>query len=124
MSLQGIILLDIVGLGLIILILNLIRTKVLHIGYAVVWFLAVIGPMIIVSVPSLLSLLPRVVGATFPASALSLLAFLFIFLILIFFSVQLSIMSARQIEIIQAIALQELLAQEKQAGMDVSVQQP
>lgn len=120
MSIQGIILIDILGVGLIILILNLIRTKNLHLGYAVIWFLAVITPMIIVSVPSLLELLPVIVGAIYPASALSLLAFIFIFLVLIVFSVQLSLMSARQVELVQAIALNELLAQEKQIGTDAS----
>lgn len=120
MSLQGIILINILGVGLIILILNLIRTKKLHLGYAAIWFLAVITPMIIVSVPSLLKLLPGIVGATYPASALSLLAFVFIFLVLVVFSVQLSIISARQVELMQAIALYEFLAQEKQAGGNAS----
>jgi hypothetical protein len=116
MSLQGRIFIDLLGLGLIVLIVNLIRTKKLHIGYAVIWFLAVVTPMIIVTVPSLLDLLPRIVGATFPASALSLLAFIFIFLVLIVFSVQLSTISARQVELMQAISLHELLAQEEQSG--------
>ena len=115
MSIQGIVLIDVVGLVLLLLILNLIRTKKLHVGFAVIWFLAVTGLMIIISVPSLLALLPRVVGATFPASALSLVAFIFIFLVLIFFSVQLSVISARQVELAQAFALKELLAQEGQA---------
>ena len=114
MSIQGIVLIDIVGLAFIILILNLVRTKKLHIGYAVLWFLAVSGLMIIISVPPFLSGLPRVVGATFPASALSLIAFIFIFLVLIFFSVQLSAISARQVELVQAFALRELLTQDGQ----------
>jgi hypothetical protein len=121
MSIQGIALIDIVGLGLLILILNLIRTKKLHVGFAVIWFLAVTGLMIIISVPSLLLLLPRVVGATFPASALSLVAFVFIFLVLIFFSVQISVISARQIELAQAFALKELQTQEGQAEAAPSI---
>ena len=116
MSIQGIILIDLMGLGLIFLILNLVRTKKLHVAYAVIWFLAVTGLMIMISVPPFLVLLPKVVGAIFPASALSLLAFVFIFLILIFFSVQLSAISARQVELAQALALNELLTQEEQAA--------
>jgi hypothetical protein len=121
MSIQGIVLIDIVGLGLIILILNLVRTKKLHVGFAVIWFLVVTGLMIVISVPPLLSLLPRLVGATFPASALSLVGFVFIFLVLIFFSVQLSLISVRQIELAQAFALRELLAQEVQAEPALSI---
>jgi hypothetical protein len=109
MSIQGIILIDVLGLGFILLILNLIRTRKLHVGYAVVWFLAVTGMMLLVSVPPILELLPRAVGAIFPASALSLLAFVFIFLMLIFFSVQLSVISSRQVALIQALAVHVLL---------------
>lgn len=123
MSLQGIIFIDFLGLALIVLIINLIRTKKLHVGYAVIWFLATLALMVVVSVPPLLEILPRVVGATFPASALSLLAFVFIFLVLIFFSVQLSIISARQVELSQAIALSELLAKDRKSESDASGQE-
>jgi hypothetical protein len=109
MSIQGIILIDVLGLGFILLILNLIRTRKLHVGYAVVWFLAVAGMMLLVSIPPILEFLPRAVGAIFPASALSLLAFVFIFLMLIFFSVQLSVISSRQVALIQAMAVRGLL---------------
>jgi hypothetical protein len=118
MTVQGIIVIDLLGLGFILLLLNLIRTHKLHVGYAAVWFLAVAGMMLIVSAPPLLDLLPRIVGAIFPASALSLLAFIFIFLVLIFFSVQLSIISARQVAMIQAMAVTRLLAEERSAEPD------
>jgi hypothetical protein len=118
MTVQGIIVIDLLGLGFILLLLNLIRTHKLHVGYAAVWFLAVAGMMLIVSAPPLLDLLPRIVGAIFPASALSLLAFIFIFLVLIFFSVQLSIISARQAAMIQAMAVTRLLAEERTAEPD------
>jgi len=113
-STQGIILIDIVGLGLIVLIVNLVRTHRLHVGYGVIWLLAVLGLMITISFLPLLTLVTKVVGATYPASALSLLAFVFILLMLIFFSVQLSLLSARQIKLAQSQALRELLAQEGQ----------
>lgn len=115
MSAQGIILIDIMGLGLIILIVNLVRTHKLHVGYAIIWLLAVLTLMILVSAPPLLSLVTQAVGAIFPASALSLLAFVFIILVLIVFSVQLSLLSARQVELAQSQALGELLKQEEQA---------
>ena len=115
MSTQGIILIDIAGLGLIVLILGLVRTHRLHVGYAVIWLLAVLALMLTVSFPPLLTFVTKAVGATYPASALSLLAFVFIFTMLIFFSVQLSLLFARQIELAQSQALTELLAQERQS---------
>lgn len=113
MTTQGIIVIDILGLGLIFLIINLVRTFRLHVGYAIVWLLSVAGVMIIISFPPLLSLVTHAMGAIFPVSALSLLAFLFIFLVLITLSVQLSALSARQIELIQTLALNDLLTKEE-----------
>ncbi|MGH2536482.1 MAG: DUF2304 domain-containing protein [Candidatus Promineifilaceae bacterium] len=111
MTSHGIVLIDLVGLALIVLILNLVRTHKLIVGYAVLWCLAVGGMMIIISAPPLLALVTELVGATFPASALSLLAFIFVIIVLIFFSVQLSLLSARQSALIQELGLKELLAQ-------------
>lgn len=105
MSLQGILLVDLIGLALIVLMINLLRTHRLNVGYSLTWIAATLAAMVIVSVPSLLDLLPRLVGAEYPASALSLLAFLFIFLVLIFMSVRLSNLSARQIELVQMLSI-------------------
>jgi hypothetical protein len=124
MSTQGIILIDLVGLGLIVLLVNLIRTHKLHVGYGVIWLLAVLGLMITISFLPLMTLVTRTVGATYPASALSLLAFVFIFLMLIFISVQLSLVSARQIELAQSQAINQLLAQEDQSQDRAAEQEP
>ena len=117
MSLQGIILLDLFGLFLIGLIINLVRTRKLHPAFAVIWLLALVGMIILVSIPPLLFFVTQViVGAIFPASALTLLAFALVFGMLIFFSMQLSIISARQVEMAQKIALYELAEQERKAA--------
>ncbi|MCB0315576.1 MAG: DUF2304 domain-containing protein, partial [Calditrichaeota bacterium] len=87
MSLQGIIVIDLLGLGFVVLLINLVRTQKLNVSYAIIWLGAVLGLMSLVSVPELLNLLPRLFGAIYPASALSLLGFVFIFLVLIFMSV-------------------------------------
>lgn len=119
MSLHGIVLLDLFGLVLIGLIINLVRTRKLHAGFAVVWLVALVGMIVIISVPRLLFFVTRVVvGAIFPASALTLLAFVLVFGMLIFFSVQLSVISARQVELAQSLALNELLSQDKPANGD------
>jgi hypothetical protein len=118
MSLQGILLLDLVGLILIGLILNLVRIRKLHVAFAVIWLLALMAMITIISIPPLLNFVTQVVGATFPASAMTLLALLLVFVMLIFFSMQLSIISARQIEMAQKMALLELLAREKEREID------
>jgi len=112
MTTQGIILIDILGLIFCVLILNLVRTHRLHGTYGLIWLGATLSFMILISIPPLLALVTRLVGARFPASALSLLAFAFLFAMFIFFSVQLSQISARQVQIAQAIAVERLLAEE------------
>lgn len=119
MSLQGILLLDLFGMVLIGLTVNLVRIRKLHPVFAVIWLLALVGMIAIVSVPALLGFVTHVVvGAIFPASALTLLAFTLVFGMLICFSMQLSVISARQIELAQSLALKELLLQDKLADSD------
>lgn len=119
MSLQGTLLLDLFGLVLIGLIVNLVRTRKLHPGFAVIWLVALVGMIVIISIPPLLFFVTQVVvGAIFPASALTLLAFVLVFGMLIFFSMQLSVISARQIELAQGLALKELLSQDEPANSD------
>jgi hypothetical protein len=113
MSTQGIILIDIIGLGLIFLTLNLVRTHKLYVGYAVMWVLAVAGAMVLISIPPLMAFITVSVGATFPASAVTLLAFVFIFIVLIFLTVELSTISSRQVELAQSLALNELMRKEQ-----------
>ena len=113
MSLQGVLLIDLMGLGFILLILNLMRKHSLIVGYGIIWISAVAGMMILVSVTPLRDLVTRVVGAEYPASAISLLAFVFIFVVLIYFSVQFSLMSTRQAALIQTIAILEHKIKEK-----------
>ena len=108
MSIQGIIIIDLLGVAFFLLLLHLVRTKKLYITYAVIWSIADLGMMLIVTIQPVLYLLPELVGAVYPASALSLLGFVFIFLVLIFMSVKLSILSARQIELIRLLALKEV----------------
>lgn len=113
MSTYGVILVNVMALALIGLVLDLVRRHRLHVGYAVIWLVAISGLTILTWFPPLLHLLPRIVGPVYPASALSLFGFLFIVLVLVLFSVQLSELSARQTEIAQFLALHELLSHEE-----------
>jgi hypothetical protein len=122
MSTQGIVLIDIVGLGLVLVIVNLVRTHKLHVGYGVIWLLAVLGLMVMVTFTPLMMFVTKAVGATYPASAMSLLAFVFIIAMLIFFSVQLSQLRARQVDLAQSLALRELLEHETQQSSQTAAQ--
>ncbi len=115
MSVQGILLIDLLGLALIILLINLVRRERLYVTYALIWIASVAGLMVIVSIPSLLYGIPALLGAVYPASALSLLGFVFTFVFLIFVSVKLTRLSARQTELIQMLAIKDLEIAESEA---------
>ncbi len=121
MSTQGILLLDLIGLLFMFLTLNLVRTHKLHVVYGVIWLLAVMVMMTTISIRPLLAFVTLAVGATFPASAMTLLAFVLVFGMLIIFSVQLSLIAARQVELAQSIALKEHAAEESTINEGVSV---
>lgn len=108
MSVQGILLIDLVALLLLAAIVNLVRTHRLHAGFGILWIFAVVVVMVLVSFPPLLALVTRLVGAVFPVSALTLLAFIFIFAVLVYFSVRISSLSAQHAELVQALALRDL----------------
>jgi hypothetical protein len=112
MTTQGILIIDLAGLALIALIVNLVRTRKLYVGYAAIWLVSTVGLLLTVSIPSLLGVVTEAAGAVFPVSALTLLALIFIIVMLIFFSVKLTILSEHQTELIQTFALKDLLARE------------
>jgi hypothetical protein len=112
MSIHGILLLDLVGLVFMLAVVRLVRSRGLSVAYGALWIGALVLMILVVSIRPLLGGVTRAVGATYPASALTLLAFLLAFGILIFFSVQLSKISARQIELAQEFALRELRSRE------------
>ncbi len=108
MSLQGILVVDVLGLLFVLWIVNLVRTGRLHAGYAVLWLAASGSVILLVSIPPLLGLVTRALGALFPASALTLLALVFVFAVLILFSVRLSRLSERQARLAETIGLLEM----------------
>jgi hypothetical protein len=108
MSIQGIVIIDVLGIALIAAIVQLVRTGRLYAGYAALWIFSVSCLIVLVSVPPLLALVTRALGAVFPVSALTLLAFCFMFLVLILFSVKLTVLAERHTQLIQALALREI----------------
>ena len=102
---QGIAVIDVLGLLLLALVAECMRRRIMLIGYGLLWSATLIGVMAFVSIPPLLELLTLAVGALFPVSALTLVAFVFIFLVLIHFSVQLTLLNERHVNLIQNLAL-------------------
>ncbi len=113
MNIQGIILLNIIGLVFIIWNINLVRQGRLYVGYGVIFIVSIFATMLLISVPFLLRLVTRLMGALFPASALTMMALGFIVLLLIYILTQTTILSNRLSRLVQDVAIREAELQKK-----------
>ncbi|MBN1997987.1 DUF2304 domain-containing protein [candidate division KSB1 bacterium] len=113
MTVQGIILLDIIGIAFIFWIISLVRHTRLYVGYGVIFITSIFATMMIISVPFLLHLITRLMGALFPASALTMLALGFIIFLLIYILTQTTILSNRLSRLVQEIAIRDAEQQKK-----------
>jgi hypothetical protein len=107
MTIQGILILNLMGLGLLICVLNLVRHGKLYVGYGVIFVVAILGTMLLLSVHKLLTGVTHLLGAVFPASALTLLALCFIVLMVLYILTQLTTVSNRLAHLTQELAIRE-----------------
>ncbi len=115
MTLQGILVLNLIGLALLLWVLNLVRHGRLYVGYGVIFVAAILGTMLLLSVPWLLNTVTHLIGAIFPASALTLLALCFIVLMLLYILSQLTIVSNRLTTLVQTLAIENARSEASRA---------
>lgn len=108
MTQQGILLIDFLAVLFVAGVLFLLRSGRIYAGYAALWITSTLALAVLISVPPLLALVTAMVGAVFPVSALTLLAFVLIFVVLVLFSVKLTELHERQVELIQQLSLRAL----------------
>jgi hypothetical protein len=114
MTIQGIIILNLIGLVLLFWILDLVRRDRLYVGYGVMFVLIIFSAILVLSVPTLLTFITHLVGAVFPTSALTLIALCFIIFMLAYILTQVTLISNRVATLIQQLAIQQ--AKEQAAG--------
>jgi carbon starvation protein CstA len=97
-----------ISIGLLLLIIELVRRRKLREEYSWVWLLTVSTILVLTVWFGLLKWLTSLVGAVIPSSTIFMLAFLFLILISLHFSVVISKLTNRNIELAQRYALLEL----------------
>jgi hypothetical protein len=107
MTVQGIVILNLIALAFLIWVANLVRRGNLYAGYGVIFIILTVFMMITLAVPKLLSLLVGLVGTVLPASALTLLALGFIVFMLIYILTQVTMLSNRLTILVQELAIQQ-----------------
>lgn len=103
---RAVLVLNLMGLFFLFWVLNLVRHGRLYVGYGVIFITAIVGTMVTLSVPHLLLVVTHLVGAIFPASALTLLALCFIVVMLLYVLSQLTLVSNRLAGLIQELAIE------------------
>jgi hypothetical protein len=117
-TLQGILVVNFIGLVLLLWVLNLVRHGRLYVGYGVIFVVAILGAVVLLSVPWLLTAVTHLIGAIFPASALTLLALCFIVLMLLYILTQITIVSNRLSKLVQELAIERARVNAKRATPD------
>ena len=97
-----------ISVGLLLLIIELVRRRKLREEYSWLWLLTVSTILVLTVWFGLLKWLTSLVGAIIPSSTIFMLAFLFLILISLHFSVVISKLTNRNIELAQRYALLEL----------------
>jgi hypothetical protein len=93
------------GIVLLILVLEMARRRRLREEYSWLWLLTAIGYLLVAVWPGLAEWVSRLIGATRPASAFTFLGLLFLFLISVQFSVQISRLTEHNKDLAQHIAI-------------------
>jgi hypothetical protein len=120
MTLQGIVVLNLIAVALLLWVANLVRRGALYAGYGVIFILVTLSVMIVLSIPQLLSLLVRLVGAVFPVSALTLLALCFIVFMLVYILTQVTVLSNRLATLTQGLAIQQAKEQAERKASEAA----
>ena len=108
MTTWGTVLIDGVGLVLIVWLFHLTRLGRLYVGYSVAFLITIAGAGLLISVPDLLQLVTKLMGAEYPASALTLLALGFFMVMLIYMLVQITTLSNRLATVVQELAVRQV----------------
>ena len=120
MTLQGTLVAMVSLLGLAAFVVRLTLRGRLYVGYATIWLACLAAGGSLLAVPSLLGYVTAAVGAIFPVSAVTFLALVGIFLVLIYFSCQLTILSNRVTAMAQYVALRDVGRSDPATRDDVS----
>ena len=113
MTWKGIVLLDVVGLLLLVWVLNLVRRDRLYVGYGVIFVLAILVFLPLVSIHKFQTLVTRWVDIFFPASGLSLLALCFTVFMFVYILSQTTLLANRLARLVQNLAIERAKEQMK-----------
>ncbi len=114
----------VVSIGLLLLIIELVRRRKLREEYSWLWLLTVSTILLLTVWFDLLRWITFLIGAFIPSSTIFMLAFLFLIFISLHFSVVISKLTNRNIELAQRYALLELELNEIKKQLPLCQKEP
>jgi len=114
----------IVAIGICALIFELVRRKHLMERYAILWLLAAVTLLALAVWQGLLTTLSHAVGIYYPPAALFAVAFLFVLVMLIHFSVTISRLSDQNTMLAQRLALLQQRLEQQEQGEEAAPAAP
>ncbi|UCD58539.1 MAG: DUF2304 domain-containing protein [Candidatus Hydrogenedentota bacterium] len=104
----GILLICLGAIAMGTLVFHQLLNNRLYVGYAVGWLILILGVLCIAAIPPFTRAIARLAETFFPSFSLTIISMGFVILVLIYFSVQLSILSERVAKIAQTLAISNL----------------
>lgn len=102
--------------GLLLLVLELVRSKRLLERYALLWIFSALALLVLAASKSLLEEVSNAIGVFYPPTALFLIAFLFVMVLLLHFSIAVSRLQDQSKVLAQRMALLEERQREADLG--------
>lgn len=118
MTLRLQVIMTIIFLLSFLFILNMVRKRKLELKYALVWFVVMIGLIVLFWTPNILSELSMLLGIYSPVNMIFMFGFLFSLVIIFVLTVTVSRMSIRLRRLAQIVAIQSVERTEKQEDED------
>jgi Uncharacterized conserved protein (DUF2304). len=106
------------GLGFSGIVVYLLAKKKLNERNTILWLTGALGILIIAAFPSLLNWTARKLGVDYPPALLFLFSALILLLIVLYQSIQISVLNSKLTQLVQYIALQSMVEAEKEVAVD------
>jgi hypothetical protein len=120
-SLRGRLILIFIGLVFIVLIFQLMRRKQVSESLGLLWLVLAVGMIVVLSNSTLLLKITHLFGAQYPASTLTLIGFIFVVSLLLYFTLKITALSNKTQALSQHIALEQYEHDKKVAELEKEI---
>lgn len=123
LSNRGQLILVAIGLLFILYLFSLLRKQKITESHGLLWLFVSIAMIVIVSIDKLLMGFTHILGAQYPSSALTMIGLLFIIVLLLFFTLQITNITYKFRQLVQELSLQNADLQTRLQALEKNMQE-